>query len=77
MLAVDWVGITQRGETATNYQVLPGDRIYLRAAPLITIDTYIARIIAPVERVMGATLLANSLYQALRSSNNTGTGTGL
>src|SRR6185437_13150085 len=26
-LSVDWIGITQRGETATNYILLPGDRL--------------------------------------------------
>jgi polysaccharide export outer membrane protein len=29
ILKIDWVGITQRGDTLTNYQVLPGDRIYV------------------------------------------------
>ncbi|MBX9628573.1 MAG: polysaccharide biosynthesis/export family protein [Gemmataceae bacterium] len=31
VLPVDWAGITQRGETATNYQLLPGDRLYVKA----------------------------------------------
>lgn len=26
---IDWCGITQRGDTLTNYQLLPGDRIYV------------------------------------------------
>jgi polysaccharide biosynthesis/export protein len=73
VLAVDWVGITQRGQTATNYQVLPGDRIYLKAAPLITTDTYLARIISPFERVFGVILLGNTTVQSLRNSNNNGT----
>ena len=29
-LSVDWQAITQRGETATNYQILPGDRVYVK-----------------------------------------------
>jgi len=29
-LKVDWVGITQRGETRTNYQLLAGDRLFLQ-----------------------------------------------
>lgn len=29
ILRIDWEGITQRGETITNYQLLPGDRIYV------------------------------------------------
>ena len=31
ILPVDWVGITQRGEPPTNYQILPGDRIYVQS----------------------------------------------
>lgn len=29
ILRIDWDGITKRGDTLTNYQVLPGDRIYV------------------------------------------------
>jgi polysaccharide export outer membrane protein len=31
VLPVDWVGITQHGVTTTNYQLLPGDRLYVKA----------------------------------------------
>lgn len=31
VLPVDWKGITQDGLTATNYQLLPGDRLYVKA----------------------------------------------
>jgi polysaccharide export outer membrane protein len=57
ILPVDWIGITQHGITVTNYQVMPGDRIYVKAQKLVTIDTALARIISPVERVFGVTLL--------------------
>ena len=29
ILRIDWVSITQRGDTLTNYQLFPGDRIYV------------------------------------------------
>lgn len=29
VFAIDWEGITQRGDTTSNYQVMPGDRIYV------------------------------------------------
>ncbi|MFO0846684.1 MAG: sigma-70 family RNA polymerase sigma factor [Gemmataceae bacterium] len=31
ILPVDWHGLSQRGETATNYQLLPGDRVYVKS----------------------------------------------
>ena len=60
ILPVDWVGITQHGITATNYQVMPGDRIYVKAQKLVTLDTNLARIISPIERLLGVTLLGAS-----------------
>jgi hypothetical protein len=33
VLRVDWDAITQHGETATNYVMLPGDRLFLQARP--------------------------------------------
>jgi polysaccharide export outer membrane protein len=60
ILPVDWVGMTQHGITFTNYQVLPGDRIYVKAQRLVTIDRTLARIFAPIERVFGITLLGAS-----------------
>ena len=29
VLKIDWTSITQRGDTLTNYQIFPGDRIYV------------------------------------------------
>jgi polysaccharide export outer membrane protein len=33
LLPVDWAAITAGGATNTNYQLFPGDRVYVRAAP--------------------------------------------
>jgi len=64
ILPVDWVGITQHGVTVTNYQVMPGDRIYVKAQRLVAIDTALARILSPIERIFGVTLLgANTVNQ--------------
>jgi polysaccharide export outer membrane protein len=73
ILPVDWVGITQHGVTWTNYQVMPGDRIYVKAQKLVTIDRTLARIISPVERIFGVTLLGSSTINQLRGVNTNGT----
>ena len=70
ILPVDWVGITQHGVTWTNYQVMPGDRIYVKAQKLVTIDRTLARIISPVERLFGITLLGSSTLNQLRGNTN-------
>jgi hypothetical protein len=33
VLPVDYAGITQRGVAGTNYQIMPGDRVYISADP--------------------------------------------
>lgn len=65
-LPVDWCGITECGDTATNYQVLPGDRIYVKADHWVAFDNCVAKITAPFERMFGFTLLGNSAVRALQ-----------
>jgi polysaccharide export outer membrane protein len=67
VLKVNWNGIVRRGETATNYQVLPNDRIYVMADPLVTFDTGLARFISPIERVLGVTLLGDSVVRQFQT----------
>lgn len=62
ILPVDWVGMSQHGNTFTNYQVMPGDRIYVKAQRLVAIDRTLARMISPIERLFGITLLGTSVY---------------
>ncbi len=70
ILPVDWVGITQHGQTFTNYQVLPGDRIYVKAQRLVTIDTAMARVLSPIERMFGITLLGASTVNQVSGRGN-------
>ena len=74
VLPVDWNGITACGKTGTNYQILPGDRVYVKAYPLVTADTTLARVFAPIERVLGIALLGNSTARAFgpRGGSNGG-----
>jgi polysaccharide export outer membrane protein len=75
ILPVDWVGITQHGITTTNYQIMPGDRIYVKAQRLIAIDNALAKIISPIERLFGITLLgASSVNQINGRGVNGNTG---
>ena len=66
ILPVDWVGITQHGVTLTNYQLMPGDRVYVKAERLVTLDTRLARIISPIERVFGVTLLGTTTVNQMQ-----------
>jgi protein involved in polysaccharide export with SLBB domain len=65
ILPVDWNSIVRCARTDTNYQLLPGDRVYVMAEPLETTNTWLGRVIAPVERVFGITLLGATVFQQL------------
>lgn len=53
VLPVRWKQITESGETATNYQVLPGDRIFVAQDNLYAVDTFISKVTAPLEQLFG------------------------
>lgn len=57
ILPVDWLAITQRGDIKTNYQVMPGDRVYVSEDKLVALDTAFGKMVAPLERIFGVTLL--------------------
>ena len=43
ILPVDWIGITQRGHVRTNYQILPGDRVFVQGNRHTALDTKLGR----------------------------------
>lgn len=76
ILPVDYVGLSQWGVTQTDYQLFPGDHVYIKAQRLVTVDNTLARVLAPVERLFGATLLgAQTVNQISGRGNGFGTGT--
>jgi hypothetical protein len=62
---VDIEAIMKGGSTATNYQVLPGDRVFIAQDQWIAFDSIIGKITAPWERIFGFTLLGTSLIQQI------------
>ena len=64
ILPVDWYGISQRGDVRTNYQVLPGDRIFVAEDKWIAVNQTLAKITAPFEKLMGVSILASSAVRS-------------
>ena len=62
---MDWVGTSQHGITCTNYQLMPGDRVYVKAQRLVKIDRTLARIFSPIERTFGVVLLGTNTINNL------------
>lgn len=57
ILPVNWDEISRGGSTATNYQIMPRDRIYIAEDPLIHFNTFVFKITQPFERMFGFTSL--------------------
>lgn len=76
ILPVDWAAITAEGATATNYQLMPGDRLFIAEDKWVAFDTSLGKLLAPIERAMGFTLLgvntASRLSGKVLNNNNGG-----
>jgi len=72
ILKIDWHAIAEGAQTTTNYQMLPGDRLYVKASPLITMDTKLAKFTAPFERMLGFTILGNGAVRGVQGQNLNG-----
>jgi len=72
ILPVDYDAITRGAATATNYQVLPGDRLFIAEDQTIALTNLIGKIVGPFERIAGFAALTSSTvrsFQALGSSS--------
>lgn len=66
ILPVDWDAITRGANTTTNYQLLPGDRLFVAENHLIAWSTMITFMTQPFERLIGFTLLGGQTIQMLQ-----------
>jgi polysaccharide biosynthesis/export protein len=65
ILPVDIEAIMKGAATGTNYQVLPGDRVFIAQDHMIAFNTLIEKWTGPFERMFGFTLLGTSLVQQI------------
>jgi polysaccharide export outer membrane protein len=78
IMPVDWCAMAKQGSAATNYQIYPNDRVYVESEASIRLDTRLQKLLSPIQRVLGATLLGASTVNAIRNSGGGpgGSGTG-
>lgn len=69
-LPIDWHAITECADTRTNYQILPGDRVFVKSYHMTQVDTTLARVLAPIERLLGVTLLGTSTVRTINGNTN-------
>ncbi len=66
VIPVDWDAITRGANTCTNYQIFPGDRVFIAEDRMVALDSLISRLLNPVERAFGFTLLGSQTIQTLQ-----------
>lgn len=64
---VDLAGIRDRGETATNYQIFPGDRLVVGREKIVEQTIKIDRLAAPIQTVLQSVLQNSATASGLRS----------
>jgi len=65
VLPVAWRDLTKCGSPATNFQLMPGDRLFVRANPLYTINNRMTQVFAPLQSVMGMALFGSSAVSTI------------
>ena len=60
ILPVDYEAITQGGSAATNYQIMPGDRVFMAGDNMIAANSWLTKMTAPIERLFGIASLGTS-----------------
>ena len=66
VLPVDWEAITRGASVATNYQLMPGDRLFIAENHLLAWSNLVSIMLNPVERVIGFTLLGAQTVQTVQ-----------
>lgn len=70
ILPVDWMAVTKCGAGATNYQLFPGDRVYVDSNHFIKADTFLSKLYSPVLRTFGITLLGTSTVNSIKNGTS-------
>ena len=52
ILPVDWAAIARSGITDTNYQLLPGDRLFIVDDSIIATDNYMMKVVRPMQQTL-------------------------
>ena len=67
ILPVDYHAIARGGSAATNYQIMPGDRVFIASDNLIAANTFISKVTAPIERLLGIASLGTSSIRSFQT----------
>jgi polysaccharide export outer membrane protein len=66
ILPVNWDEISRGASTATNYQIMPRDRIYISEDPYLHFTNWVFKITQPFERLFGFVSLGTSMGNQIK-----------
>jgi len=66
VLPVNLAAITSGGDSTTNYQLMPGDRLVVYRDPIVRFTVFLDRLAAPVQTVLGTTLQSAFTIRAVK-----------
>jgi len=67
VLPVDYMAITRGASTETNYQLMPGDRVFIAEDNLLAMTNAIGVVTGPIERLAGVSSLVTSTLRGLQT----------
>lgn len=66
-LPVDWTAISSGASTATNYQIMPNDRVFIVQDNFTATSNWIGRVMSPFERAAGVISLGTNTARNIRN----------
>ena len=67
ILPVDYDAVTRGGSSATNYQLMPGDRLFVAEDRLLAATNLISKLTTPIERLLGVASLGTSTMRGFQT----------
>jgi polysaccharide biosynthesis/export protein len=65
-LPVKWNDVVRGAKAGTNYQLMPGDRVFIEQDHMLSIEGALAKVIAPFQKVFEFTLLGSNTVQTIQ-----------
>jgi polysaccharide biosynthesis/export protein len=71
ILPVDYDMIARGGSSATNYQIMPGDRVFIAEDNVMALNNYLSKVTMPIERLLGVASLGTSATRGFQTLGRT------
>jgi polysaccharide export outer membrane protein len=77
VLPVDWHALTQRADSSTNYQIMPGDRVFVAQDKWTVVNDRIAKFTSPFQRMFSSVLIGTFTARIIKFFGTAGAGGGI